>query len=226
MRRSVYALLASVATLVLVGELLSLGAHGTFASYNAQVGNPTASVESGTLTLATRTPSATGPLCLSNGGPVGAPATNANKTCTLTLTGGPFHPGQTTSVSMRLVNTGSTNAGNLRLFAPASCTGTLCGQVEVTVQETKQTGANLKCFYPTAATTCVPSTTGTLTTFEFTYTSPGDGLILAGGLRALNSRYVTIALTFRTYTSPTLGNPYQGGTAKFSFAWYVGQAAA
>lgn len=217
-RRRVF---ASLATLTLVGELLAFGVHGTFASYNSSLTNLGSNASAGTLTLSTMANSPTGTMCLSSGS-----ATNSNTGCgAITLSGGPFRPGTTATVKLRIVNSGSLNAGDLSVWAPKTCSGTttICTVLELTIQETTSTGANIKCFYPTTNTACVATSGKDLASFRTTHRTQATKLTLTGGLNALTSRFFTVGVTLPTFSSPATGNVYQGKTAKFSIQWYLNE---
>lgn len=107
--------MAAVVAVLLLGELLALGVHGTFAAFNGETDNAANSIQTGTLALETTTGSSG---CESWGGSVGSPSGNINTNCgTLSITGGPFFPGHSSTVKVTVENAGSLAAGDLSMFA-------------------------------------------------------------------------------------------------------------
>lgn len=213
---------ALLVSLLVVVELLAIGARGTLASDSSQTENSGNTASAGTLTLETTSGST---ICQSSGGNVGTAFANHNTSCgTITITTTPLYPGQSATTSIRIENSGSVNAGELSVYAP-KCTPTtgtsLCTALEFYIQ---QTTANA-CYYPVTTTTCsfasyTQGGTGTLASFRGRYGATSR-LILRGGLAALSSRTFTLGFELPSFANPSAGNPYQGLTAKLTLTWYL-----
>lgn len=220
---------ALLVSAIVVVELAAIGVRGTFAAspFWSEATNPASSVASGTLNVAT---TAGGVTCNSWTG--GGASGNAGN-CSVSITGGPFKPGQWTTVDFTVKNTGSLPAGDLSLYMEAcspSSTG-ICDAVELYVEETDSTFTTpTECWYPTPATASAcafePFSTaggaGTLTDFTNTYFSTSTGLVLSGGppdLAANSSRYFVLGFELPTFSSDSIGNPYLGATATFDLEW-------
>lgn len=215
--------------LLLLAELLALGVKGTFASYNSEVNNPGSTAATGTLTLSTTNNSVT---CESYGGSVGTPSGDDNSNCgTLTITGGPFYPGQSTTTTVQVENSGSL-AGTLWLYAANSCTPYepgICDAIEFYVEEVSSSGTAISCYYPSTGTSCAfdtfssPAGAGTLTDFTYNdYYDQPDALSL-GSIGAATTRYFKFGFELPAFTNTTVGNAYQGQTATFDLTWYLNQ---
>ncbi|MHB1988042.1 MAG: hypothetical protein ACYCSF_08660 [Acidimicrobiales bacterium] len=223
--------LGAIMSLLLLVELLALGVRGTYASYNSETNNPGNSIASGTLSLSTTTSSTT---CESWGGSVGTPSANVNPNCgTLAVTGGPFYPGQSTTVSVQVRNAGSLAAGDLSMFAATPCSPSpgICDAVEFYVEETNSAGTPIACYYPVASSGACsfdsfssPGAPGTLTDFtNVEYYDSADRLLLTGGLAATTTRYFVLGFKLPTFTSASVGNQYQATTATTDLTWYLDQ---
>jgi hypothetical protein len=220
-----------LSVLVLLGELVALSVRGTFASYNTETGNAASSVAAGTLALTTTSSSTA---CESWGGSVGSPSGNVNSNCgTTTVSGGPFYPGQATTVSFQVKNAGSVAAGDLSMFSAAPCSASpgICDAVEFYVEETNASGTPIACYYPVASSTACTfdsfssaGAPGTLTDFtNDEYWSSADRLILTGGLGANSTRYFVLGLELPFFAGASTGNTYQASTATFDLTWFLDQ---
>lgn len=202
---------------LILAELASFGIGGTFASYTSQVNNPASSLGTGTLTLSTTSGTAT---CSSYTAP-----DNADSSCgSMTLSpAGPFFPGQTSTVSVTVENTGSL-PGALSAFSLLGCSSlTLCGEVELYVEETNAAGTPIACYYPSAGTSCSFSSTGTMNDFaNNTYYDSFDALSF-GSVGAVTKRYFVFGFYLPTFSSPAVGNQYQGLSAEMDLSWYLSQ---
>lgn len=218
---------------LVAGELLVLGARGTLAADSSQITNAHNAASSGTLTLETTAPE-TGPtICQSSGGGVGTPVSDHNTSCgTITVTAAPLFPGQTATTTIRIENSGSVDAGELSVYAP-TCTSaaspSLCTAIELSIQQTTPGSPTptSRCYYPVTTTTCSFASfssaggTGTLTGFRTKYPASTTRLRLPGGLQALSSRTFTLGFELPAFATPSVGNTYQGRTAKLTLTWYL-----
>lgn len=224
---------------VIAAELLAIGIRGTYASYTAQTTNSASTVATGTLALSTTAGTVT---CASSSGTTALD--NVNSGCgTLSIPAGPWYPGQSTSVSVKVTNTGSLGAGDLSLYMPtctpsifttANFVPSLCGGVAFTVEELNASGSPIACFYPaTAAAACTSEPTdytstyqipgpGTLTYFYYDYPNV-DARLPLGALAGGQSRTFLLGFTVIPASTPSIGNYYQGQTGTIGLTFHLDQ---
>lgn len=222
-------------SMLLIGELVALGVKGTMALEASQVTNSKNTASVGTLTLET-TPATGTTTCQSSGGTVGSPTSDHNTTCgSITITTTPLLPGQMKTVKIRVENSGNLSAGELSVYAP-TCTSTsgstnLCTAIEFYIQQSttntaSTTSTTRACYYPVTTQSCTFDSystaggAGTLAGFRSKYTVT-TRLVLGGGLPGLSSRTFTLGFELPQFSSPTIGNRYQGQTAKVTLTWYL-----
>lgn len=217
-------------SLLLIGELVALGVKGTMALESSSLTNAKNSASTGTLTLET-TPATGTATCQSSGGNVGTPTSDHNTSCgSITITTSPLFPGQSTTTTIRIENSGNLTAGELSVYAP-TCTATptspanLCTVLEFSIQQTTPSTATA-CYYPVTTASCpfdsfsTAGGTGTLASFRTKYRVT-TRLILGGGVAGLSSRTFALGVELPRFSSPAIGNPYQGATAKLTLTWYL-----
>lgn len=222
-------------TAMIVGAATSsVGAAGTFASFNASTAN-SATFATGTLVLSNQ--KSTNSACLSTAG--GNADTNANGACDQLFALSVQKPGDSAFVDLTLKNEGSLNGSALTAYASQACTaanapgqsyngtGDPCTSVQLYIQEysssanrTADTRTGGTCqFGGGTATSCAFDATKTLAAFNTSYPTTGVGALSMGAMNAGVSRYLRIYLTLPS----TAGNNLQGRQATFGFTWAVAQ---
>lgn len=229
-------------SLLVIGELATVGVRGTFAAYNARTANAGNLAAAGTLTLAMQAGSST---CDSWTSGTGSSYQNTNSNCgTLPVTSTAQYPGQTTTVDLAIENSGS-EPGTLSVYAPyvAPCSPALPGICDATEFSLQETASNyttpVACYYPSPGTSCAFAdysnpdsahycpTTGTLT--DFTYCTyyvggPGGQGLSLGTESGDTTRYFVLSFKLPYFSSPSVGNSYQGETATFSLTFELDEA--
>jgi len=224
----------SLLRLILIGLLVSIAAHGTYAILFSDSSNDGSSVASGTLTLSNAV--ATGSACLSQNG-----TTNVNKGCDILLNAGTLwypvasptpNPGEVSVTNVTIVDTGSLPASRLSLYVPSCTKVTTTGATVVGgtnpcaaaglvmyVQETDSSFNPTYCWFPTAASGACALSDGSFHTFETTYHSTATAYTLGAGPTAMASRYFQIGLA----EPADAANGLQGEAAQFSLMWHMDQ---
>ena len=110
--------------------VLALGMSPTFSAFTASIQNTINTAGAGTLTMVETTGNGLGPnSCSSSAGVAGsADCTTINKYGNLTT----MKPGDSTTTTIHIVNTGTINATSFSL-APGACSGSLCTHLKVTM---------------------------------------------------------------------------------------------
>lgn len=202
---------------LLLAELLSLGVGGTFASYTSETNNPGTSVGTGTLTLSTTNNSVT---CNSY-----TAADNNNTGCGSLNLSGLLYPGQSVTASVSVKNSGSL-PGNLSTFSLAGCSpALLCSEAQFFLEQTNSSGGSPNCIYPTptSGSPCAFSSTATLADFaNNTYYDSADALSL-GSIAAVTTDYFVLGFYLPTFSSSSVGNPYQGTSTTLDLSWFMSQ---
>ena len=227
MSRLKIALLATMA----IGAVGGIAVPEVWANFTADAGNFQATSMSGTLTMNMTVDRGSGPgsACLSYQG-----SGNANTSCDAAFVYAPaseMYPGEPKVTKFALVNTGSLNASDLRLYMPGGCTvavtpdapapggGSPCAStgMQIYVQENSNAaGAPLKCWYPAPATAGACTTWSTVSSFAIR-TTAALGLSFGAGPTALQTRYFQVGIQ----VPANAGNTLQGETAKFVLAWHL-----
>lgn len=204
---------------------LVLSSGGTTAAFTAQTTNASNSFASGTLILSNAKTSGT--TCLSSGGAGGLDANSNSTACDDLVAGTLRKPGDTTTATVTLANTGTLNASALTLkstlctnanVGATNGTGNPCSAVMLTIHD----DANNQCFYPTAtfgtptAGACTATATGTLA--DFVSRSSAVPLSL-GALAAGAGRAYTVTATLPS----TAGNNMQGRSGNLDLVWTLDQ---
>jgi hypothetical protein len=213
-------------TLLIIGGLGSFTVASTFAVLSSDTSNGKTSLASGTLTFGNKVGTAT--TCNSYGA---GSSSNVNNACDAIFTSATeMFPGVPAITSLQIVNNGSLDASDLTLYMP-TCTpgdttgapspgaGSPCdaGGLQLYVQETNAAGTtNVKCWYPTAATTC-SFINDTLSLFVGNFTSVTTALDLGSGPAHGATRYFKIGVQLPSDASNTL----QGRTATFGLTWHI-----
>jgi hypothetical protein len=226
-RRVKLALLATMA----IGAVGGITVPGVWANFTADAGNMQATAMSGTLTMNMTVDRGSGPgaACASYLG-----TSNANTSCDAMVVYSPtaeLYPGEPKVTKFALVNTGSLNASDLRLYMPGGCTFvatpdapapggaspcTATG-LQLYIQENSDAvGTPLKCWYPAPATAGACSTWSTVSSFAIR-TTAALGLTFGAGPNALQTRYFQIGVQLPTNAANTL----QGEAARFVLAWHL-----
>jgi predicted ribosomally synthesized peptide with SipW-like signal peptide len=216
-------------TAVIALGVLGLIGAGTFATFTAQVRNPSNVFATGTLVLSDKVNAGTA--CLSTGG--GNTDTNVNNNCDTAFNLTVKKPGDSGSANITIKDEGSLDANVFKMFS-AACTsanavgenfhgtGDACAAVQLYVQQYSDSGFTTPsaCIYGGAAgNTCnFSDNTKTLGDFATNYNSTANGLSL-GTLTAGSSNYYKVAVQL----APTAGNPFQGRQATVDFTWYAAQ---
>jgi hypothetical protein len=226
-RRVKLALLATMA----IGAVGGITVPGVWANFTADAGNMQATAMSGTLTMNMTVDRGSGPgaACASYLG-----TSNANTSCDAMVVYSPtaeLYPGEPKVTKFALVNTGSLNASDLRLYMPGGCTfvatpdapapggASPCAAtgMQLYIQENSDaSGTPLKCWYPAPAAAGACSTWSTLSSFAIR-TTAALGLSFGAGPNALQTRYFQVGVQLPA----TAANTLQGEAAKFVLAWHL-----
>jgi predicted ribosomally synthesized peptide with SipW-like signal peptide len=215
-------------TVAVLGAAVAVIGGGTYATFSAQVRNPSNTFATGTLVLSNKVGSGT--TCLSTGG--GTTDSNVNNACDTAFNLTVKKPGDSGSANLTLKNEGSLDATTFEIFSAACAsanaagenyhgTGNACNAVDVTVQQYSDSGftTSSSCVYGGGtATTCAFDDTKTLGTFQTAYSSSSTALSL-GSLTAGSSNYYTISVKLPL----SANNTYQGRSATIDFTWYAAQ---
>jgi len=213
-----------VSTMV-VGLLGFVAVPRVWALFTAETSNLNATATSGTLTLDFN---ANATDCFSYSS--GALGDNENDTCTLRAdtVANELYPGDISTTTVTIKDTGSVAASELRVFMPGGCTNVTTASATTGgganpcttnglmfyIQET--TGST-KCWFPTVANGACSLTASSLSTFATTRTTAVNGLSLGAGPAAQGTRTFVIGVQLPS----TVNNTYQGQAAKFSVAFHM-----
>jgi hypothetical protein len=223
-----------LASMIVLGSMSFLTVAGTFAIMNSDINNNRASFASGTLTFSNTvglSPPATA--CYSVNGPL-----NANPSCDALVSPTTLmYPGTLVPAKVTIANDGSLDPSDLSVYM-GSCTpapqgspnapvytnpGTganPCGLagLQFYVQETDQSWAATKCWFPAGTTAC-NLVNNSMFIFANTYKSAGNLLDLGIGPAHGQSRYFIVGMEL----PPTASNSLQGQEALFSMTWGFAQ---
>jgi hypothetical protein len=214
-------------TSAVVSVLAATLGFGSFATFDAQTNNPSNTFAQGTIVLSNTKQGGTA--CLSTGG--GNTNTNVNVSCDQLLNLTAQKPGNGGSANVTLKNVGSLDASIFKVFSPTCTnadaltetyhgTGSICGQVQLDIQQYSDAGFTTPsgCLYGHATgNTCDwTDTTKTLSAFATAYPNSGSGLSL-GGLAAGASAYLKISFQ----SASSADNTTQGRQAAIDLDWYI-----
>ena len=215
---------------VVLGALTVVGA-GTFATFNAQAGNPGNLFANGTLVLSNTKAGGTG-ACLSTGG--GTTDSNVNNSCEQLFNLSVKKPGDSGSANLTIKNEGSIAASALKVFSTACAnadasaetyhgTGLPCSKIQLYIQRYSDSGFTTPstCVYGggTASTCDFSDTAKTLNAFQTAYNTSTSGLAIGSGLAVGSSGYFKVAVQLPS----SADNTYQGRQATVDFTWYAEQ---
>jgi predicted ribosomally synthesized peptide with SipW-like signal peptide len=226
--------------LIVVGLVAVVGGSaGTFASFNAETTNAGNTFATGTLLLSNKV--TTGTACYSN-----EASGNANGACSAVINVSTMTPGNSTNSYLTIKNEGTLDTGNLKLFIPATQTGSLsclntttgtfpgtdalahtgdvCANVKFSVEEdATANGTATDCVVGTAVNpgtddSCDPTQGDSFATFYGAHNTSANALSLGSGLTAGSSKFYKIYVYL-----PDEDNTFQGRSATFSLTWHVDQ---
>jgi hypothetical protein len=219
--------------LLSLGVLAVVGAFagaGTFASFFAQTTNPGNVFATGTLVLSDSVDSGTA--CLSTNG--GTTDTNSNSTgCDESFSLTVQKPGDSSTTTLKIENTGSLAASVLKVFSSACTpgdaagetyhgTGNPCGQVQLYVQQYSNAAFTTPsaCLYGgfTGVTCDFSDTTKTLSAFATSHGSLVNGLS-AGAMEAAGGTAPVKWFRIGVKLPSTADNTYQGRSATIDLSW-------
>lgn len=212
--------------------LLSLSMTGALSSFSASIANSTNTISSATVQLSQLQTGGTTCLSTASGAVLAA---NANTTCTNNAFGGgtAIVPGAAPAVqTITVSNVGTGLAGSLTLTAPACVNsdtgsglhglGSLCGQVDVAINETTS-GAAFKCWYPVVTVapcagvgTAAALSTAVLLNSSTTYVTGG---VFSLGPLTGTARTFTVSAGIDTLADNTM----QGRVATQALTWALSQ---
>jgi hypothetical protein len=218
-------LLISAALVLAVAAVIGAG---SFATFNAQTGNPGNAFAAGTLVLSDTKQG--GSACLSTGG--GTTDTNVNTNCDTLYNLTVKKPGDSGTANVTLKNEGSLAGSLFKVFSNACTggdasgetyhgTGNPCTKVQLYIQQFSDSGFStpLACIYggATGNTCSFSDTTKTLGDFQTTYGSAPSGLTIGSGLTAGASAYFQVGVKMPSGAD----NTFQGRKATVDFEWYL-----
>jgi predicted ribosomally synthesized peptide with SipW-like signal peptide len=232
---------------VLIAGAVSMagGSQGSFASFNATTTNPNNTFATGTLVLSDTVNAGTA--CLSTGG--GTTNTNSN-TCATAFNLAVQKPGQSGTTHLTIQNAGSIDAASFKFYSTACAdanaaaetyhgTGSLCGDLEVYIQQTKSDFTTpLACIYgggaalaghpDTASTTCSFNATYTPTNLATTFPSAASAAALTydgttPGLPVANSTAYFVVGIKMPNGAAGADNSFMGRQASMDLNWYIEQ---
>ncbi len=197
---------ASIATGLLGAALLSVSMTGTLSGFVASITNTTNTAGSGVIAMQETSTSGTPATCSSTDG--GGASANAASCTTINKFGGNLAmvPGQTSTTSITIKNTGTVAASSFTLTPGANCVQSKNGTVNGSATDL-------------CAKLNVVITSGTAVVFSGTAASLAGATASSFTMPAAPAAGASVPFTFAVTLASNAGNGYQGLAASLPLTW-------